>query len=118
MRFVNKIGRLKVTLALLGSALAIFLVTFARQDAVFAADDVLSAVYRNGSLELNIPRNAAPAHNGSLIVEIVDPTDKLVAKLPRPISTSGESGPWRVVISIDRKTALEDLAWFVCGRST
>src|SRR5262249_14191343 len=111
MRFAITKQRLKLIIALLGCALAILLVTFAPDNDVFAADNELAAVYRNGQLEVNIPYDAALARSGSVNVEIIDPNDKPVAKAPRPLTGSNQSTPWRTAIPFEKKVALEDLAW-------
>ena len=71
MRFAIRKQRLKLIIALLGCALAMLLVTFAPDNGVFAADNELAAVYRNGVLEVNIPYDSTLARSGSVNVEVV-----------------------------------------------
>ncbi|HEV8483043.1 MAG TPA: MG2 domain-containing protein, partial [Blastocatellia bacterium] len=110
MRFADD-NRLKVTVALLGCVLTAFLLAFPPQHDVLAADNELAAIYRNSSLEVSIPYNAELTRSGSFTLEIVDPGDSVIAQQHKPVSTSRDSGPWRATISLDKKVALEDLAW-------
>jgi len=90
-------------------AIAMLLTTLAPQDGVFADSGELAAVYRNGSLEVNVPHDENVARNQVLSLEIVDPNDKLVAKAARHISADNRSTI--VTVPLDRSVALEDLAW-------
>jgi hypothetical protein len=89
-------------------AIATLLLTVAPRDEVFADDNELAAVYRNGTLELIVPNNEGLTSNQSFSLEVIDPNDKLIAKAVRYASTDRAS---RVTVPLDRSIGLEDLAW-------
>src|ERR1700675_1716342 len=91
-------------------AIATLLVTVAPRNEVFADDNELAAVYRNGSLEVNVPNEPSAANNRTLSVEVLDPNDKLVWKGVRSAPPSGNRA-LRVTVPLDKSVALEDLAW-------
>src|ERR1700675_338950 len=91
-------------------AIATLLVTVAPRNEVFADDNELAAVFRNGSLEVNVPNEPGTANNHTLSIEILDPNDKLVARVVRSISPS-DNRALRVTVPLDKSFALEDLAW-------
>jgi uncharacterized protein YfaS (alpha-2-macroglobulin family) len=91
-------------------AIATLLLTVAPRNEVFADDNELAAVYRNGSLEVNVPAEPSAANNRTLSIEILDPNDKLVAKVVRFVSPS-DNHALKVTVPLDKSVALEDLAW-------
>jgi hypothetical protein len=102
--------RLTTSVIFLGCAIAVLVLTFAPQRDVFAADNELAAVFRKGSLEVNIPYDESLARNGSFTLEILDPTNRQVARLARS-ATSRDSSSWRATLPLERNLKLEDLAW-------
>ena len=110
MRFVKQNRWSRTALILLCVALATFLLTVAPRDEVFADDNELAAVYRNGSLEVNVPFDQGAAQARALSLEILDPNDKLVARVVRSLSPSDNRAS-KVTIALDKSLALEDLAW-------
>src|SRR5262245_24692088 len=110
MRFVRENGWCRSILVIACVAIAIFVVSFTPSNEVFADDNELAAIYRNGSLEINVPSEPTAANNRTLSIEIIDPNDKLVARAIRPISPS-DNRALRVTIPLDKSLALEDLAW-------
>jgi uncharacterized protein YfaS (alpha-2-macroglobulin family) len=86
------------------------LLTVAPRDGVFADDNELAAVYRNGSLEVNVPFEQGAAQSRALSLEVLDPNDKLVARVVRSLSPSDNRSS-KVTIALDKSLALEDLAW-------
>jgi hypothetical protein len=111
MRFGQQNRRFRVALIIVAIATSTLFMTLAPRQGVFAADNELAAVYRNGQLELNVPYDEATARNHTLNLEILDPNDKPIAKLAKPISASRDKGSWKATIPIDKNVALEDLAW-------
>jgi len=91
-------------------AIATLLFSLAPRNEVFADDNELAAVYRNGSLEVNVPAEPSTANSRTLSLEILDPNDKLVAKAVRFVSPS-DNRAVRVTVPLDKSVALEDLAW-------
>ncbi|HVG21809.1 MAG TPA: MG2 domain-containing protein [Blastocatellia bacterium] len=111
MKFARQNRWSRVALILVAVATATLFSTIAPKQQVLAADNQLAAIYRNGQLELNVPYDEATARNRVLNLEILDPNDKPVARLTRPISASRDGGPWKAAVPIDKGVALEDLAW-------
>jgi uncharacterized protein YfaS (alpha-2-macroglobulin family) len=108
MRFVKQNGWSRIVLALICFAVATLLVTIAPNNQVSADDSELAAVYRNGSLEVNVPSDQLASRSSTLTLEVVDPNDKLVAKAVRLTS---ESRSVKVTMPLDASIKLEDLAW-------
>ena len=102
---------LRVSLVIIGFAVATFLLTASPRRDVFAAENELAAVFRNGALEVSIPYDEAMARSRVLSFEVLDPNDKPIARLTRPVSPSAGTGSWKTAIPLDPKVALEDLAW-------
>src|SRR5262245_38660672 len=110
MRFIKESGKYRSILVISCVAIATLLVSFAPSNEVFADDNELAAIYRNGSLEVNVPSEPTAANSRTLSVEIIDPNDKLVARAIRPLSNT-ENRAQKVTIPLDKSLALEDLAW-------
>src|SRR5215471_6495356 len=110
MSFIKNSGWYRPILVIACVAIATFIVSFAPSNEVFADDNELAAVYRNGSLELNVPSEPTAANNRTLSIEIIDPNDKLVARAVRPLSTA-ENRALKVTVPLDKSLGLEDLAW-------
>jgi len=110
MRFLKQNRWSRTALVLICVAIATLLASIVPRNEVFAADDELAAVYRNGSLEVNLPAESTTANNRMLSIEILDPNDKLIAKAVRFVSPS-DNRSLKVTIPLDKSVALEDLAW-------
>ncbi len=110
MRFVKQNRWSRTALALICVAIATLLFSLAPRNEVFADDNELAAVFRNGSLEVNVPNEPSTANNRALSIEVLDPNDKLVAKVVRSASPS-DNRALRVTVPLDKSVALEDLAW-------
>ncbi|HXI94386.1 MAG TPA: MG2 domain-containing protein, partial [Blastocatellia bacterium] len=110
MRFVEENRWSRTALVLICIAIASFLLTVAPRNEVFADDNELAAVFRSGSLEVNVPNEPGTANNHTLSIEILDPNDKLVARVVRSVSAS-DNRALRVTVPLDKSIALEDLAW-------
>lgn len=108
MRFLKENKWSRTALVLSCVAIATLLLTVAPRDEVFADDNELAAVFRNGSLEVIVPNSDGVASNHAFNIEIIDPNDKLIAKAVRYASSDRAS---RVTVPLDRSVALEDLAW-------
>ncbi|HEY6329880.1 MAG TPA: hypothetical protein VI756_11130, partial [Blastocatellia bacterium] len=80
-------------------------------DLVFAASGELAAVYRDRTVEVNIPYDQHLASGGSIEVQIIDPADKALGSVHRSVSVSRSVDSWRVSIPLSDKVAIEDLAW-------
>jgi uncharacterized protein YfaS (alpha-2-macroglobulin family) len=110
MRFLKQNKWSRTTLILTCVAIATFLLSISPRNEVFADENELAAVYRNGSLEINVPAEPTTANNSTLSLEILDPNDKLVAKALRSVSSSDKRS-LKVTVPLDKSVALEDLAW-------
>jgi uncharacterized protein YfaS (alpha-2-macroglobulin family) len=108
MRFIRENRWSRTVLVLSCLAIATLLLTVAPRNEVFADDNELAAIYRNGSLEVVVPNNDGLVSNHSFSLEIIDANDKLIAKAVRYASSDRAS---RVTMPLDRSVALEDLAW-------
>lgn len=108
MRFAKENGWKRNSVILMLVAIATLFAAIAPQDGVFADDNELAAVYRDGSLEVVVPNNEGLASNRAFSLEIIDPNDKLIAKAVRYASSERAS---RVTLPLDRSVKLEDLAW-------
>jgi len=109
MRFLRDKCWSRTALVLMCVAVATFLLSFSPSNEVFADDNELAAVYRNGSLEVSVPFEPTAPNSRTLNLEILDPNDKLVARVAR--STSSENRASRVIIPLDKSLSLEDLVW-------
>ena len=105
MRFLKQNRWSRTALVLFCAALATLLLTVAPRDEVFADDNELAAVYRNGSLEVNVPFDQGAAQSRALSLEILDPNDKLVARVVRSLSPS-DNRPSKVTIALDKSLAI------------
>jgi len=110
MRFVKEYRWSRIALVLIGVASATLLLSIAPRNNVFADDGELAAVFRNGSLEVNVPAEPTATNGRTLNLEILDPNDKLVAKAARSVSPSDKRA-MRVIVPLDASVAVEDLAW-------
>src|SRR5215813_9284390 len=110
MRFVKENRWCRSILVIVCISIATFLVSFAPSNEVFADDNELAAIYRNGALEVNVPSEPTAANSRTLSIQILDPNDKLVARAIRPLSTI-DNRALKVTIPLDKSLALEDLAW-------
>ena len=109
MRFLRDKCWSRTALVLMCVAVATFLLSFSPSNEVFADDNELAAVYRNGSLEVSVPFEPTAPNSRTLNLEILDPNDKLVARVAR--STSSDNRASRVIIPLDKSLSLEDLVW-------
>ena len=109
MRFFKQNRWPRAALVLMCVAIATLLLSFFPSNEVFADDNELAAVYRSGSLEVNVPSEPTAANNRTLSIEILDPNDKLVAKAVRFASQDNRAS--RITIPLDKSLGLEDLAW-------
>ncbi len=109
MRFVRENRWSRISVVLTCVAIAILLTTLAPHEEVFADDNELAAVYRRGSLEVIVPHDEGTARNKVLVLEIVDPNDKLVAKAVRYASPDIRAS--KVTMPLDDSLKIEDIAW-------
>src|SRR6185295_13775771 len=109
MRFVRENRWSRISVVLTCVAIAIVLTTLAPHQEAFADDNELAAVYHRGSLEVIVPHDETVARNKVLVLEIVDPNDKLVAKAVRYASPDIRAS--KVTMPLDDSLNIEDIAW-------
>ncbi|HXF39245.1 MAG TPA: MG2 domain-containing protein, partial [Blastocatellia bacterium] len=109
MRFVRQNRWSRNSVVLTCVAIAIVLTTLAPHQEAFADDNELAAVYHRGSLEVIVPHDEGTTRNKVLVLEIVDPNDKLVAKAVRYASPDNRAS--KVTIPLDDSLKIEDIAW-------
>src|SRR3984885_7430327 len=71
----------------------------------------LGATYAGGVLRVSIPYDAPRTGEGTLVVEVVDPEDRVVASIDRQADANGGLGLWHRELSVPKSLALEDLVW-------
>jgi hypothetical protein len=102
MRFIKENRWYRPILVISCVVIATLIVSFAPSTEVFADDNELAAIYRNGSLEINVPSEPTTANIRTLTIEIIDPNDKLVAKAIRPVPSSENHHAFKVAIPLDK----------------
>jgi hypothetical protein len=71
----------------------------------------MSALYRQGSLQVTIPYHAAHAGAGKLTTEVVDPEDHTLASVVRAVDVSAGDGAWQETVTPVKRLSFEDLLW-------
>jgi len=70
-----------------------------------------AAIYSRGALRVTIPYSGPRAGSGRLIIEILDPDDKVLGRIERQVTVSAGSGRWKDEIELAKSLPLEDLIW-------
>jgi hypothetical protein len=78
---------------------------------VTAPGQGLAATYTHNVLHLLIPYHASRAGSGQLIVELLDPEDKVIAQAERAARTADGNGKWRMELAIAKSVPFDDLMW-------
>ncbi|HST78069.1 MAG TPA: hypothetical protein VLN58_06245, partial [Verrucomicrobiae bacterium] len=97
-------------LLILTTFLIVFL-SIALQPVPAAAGVSTTAIYSRGSLHVNIPYNVSRAGAGQLIIELLDPEDKVLARAEQHIEVNKGKAWWRDEIKLQKPMPLEDLVW-------
>jgi uncharacterized protein YfaS (alpha-2-macroglobulin family) len=74
-------------------------------------DRSLATIYAGGVLHVSIPYDAPRTGEGTLVVEVVDPEDRVVASIDRHADANAGMGLWHRELSTPKGLALEDLVW-------
>jgi hypothetical protein len=69
------------------------------------------AIQSHGGLSLTIPYHAARQGSGKLIVEILDPEDRVLGRVEQIARTADGDGVWTQKIATTDPLSLEDLVW-------
>lgn len=70
-----------------------------------------SALFRHGSLYLNIPYHSTRAGMGHLTVEILNPQGESLGRVERHIWIGSGDSAWQVTIAPAQPIAMDDLVW-------
>ena len=91
------------------SVLVLFLI--AMHCAQRAGCESVTATLSKDTLSIAIPYHAARAGSGELLVEILDPEDKVLGKAERNVKVVDGDGSLQQFVTADHAVALEDLVW-------
>ena len=89
-------------------ASAVLLQSFQGTQANSAA---VTATYSQGALRVAIPYAAGHAGPGTLIVEVLDPEDRVVGRTERAAIANDGTGTWRTDIQLPNASTLDDIVW-------
>src|SRR5271168_1480801 len=94
------------------SALVVFLLTmqYAQRGGCESVTSV-TATLSNNTLSVTIPYHAAHAGSGELLVEVLDPEDKVLSRAERNVKVVDGNGTLQQFLTPDHALALEDLIW-------
>ncbi len=73
--------------------------------------DSVTATYTHGALHVTIPFNAPRSGSGKLVLEVLDPEDRAIAKVEQERSVPATKGAWREDVKLPTQIAAEDLVW-------
>src|SRR5271157_1704755 len=71
----------------------------------------LSATYSQGALHVAIPYAAGHAGAGTLIVEVLDPEERVVGRTERAAIANDGTGTWRADVQLPNALTLDDIVW-------
>jgi uncharacterized protein YfaS (alpha-2-macroglobulin family) len=91
--------------------LAIAATVAVQQFEAAGGESAASATYSHGLLNLTLPYDATHAGPGQLLVEVLDPEDKVVARAERAVEIVAGKGSWREQIRLAKPLALDELVW-------
>lgn len=73
--------------------------------------DTPSATYSHGRLSVAIPYHAVAAGAGQLTLELLDPEDRILARVTRPARALEGKGSWQHGLRLEKSLPVEDLVW-------
>src|SRR6266567_5414860 len=76
-----------------------------------ANGEAAAATYSHGILYVTIPYHATHTGAGQLVMEIVDPEDKVLGRAERHVEVADGKGHWQDEIKLASPLALDDLVW-------
>jgi uncharacterized protein YfaS (alpha-2-macroglobulin family) len=71
----------------------------------------VAATYSQGALHVAIPYAAGHAGEGTLIVEVLDPEDRVVGRTERAATANDGTGTWRTDVRLPNALTLDDIVW-------
>src|SRR5579862_681936 len=69
----------------------------------------VTAIYRHGNIVVTIPYHSSQAGWGTLVTEIVDPENSVIANVERTIMVGAGGGVWSETLAPQKPMALDDL---------
>jgi len=81
------------------------------QSAEAANQESAAATYSHGILYVTIPYKADHAGTGQLILEVLDPEDKVEGSVKHHVDVAEGGGRWQEEIKLEKPLDLEDLVW-------
>ena len=70
-----------------------------------------AVTYTDGKLALNVPYHAAHAGSGELLVELLDPEDKVLGRAARHYELKAGDGVLEPYIALNEKLSVDELVW-------
>jgi hypothetical protein len=71
----------------------------------------VTATYSQGTLHVAVPYAAGHAGPGTLVVEVLDPEDRVVGRTERAAIANDGTGAWRTDIPLPNALTLDDIVW-------
>src|SRR5258706_12180878 len=71
----------------------------------------VSATYKEGTLRVSIPFDAPHTGAGYLIVEVLDPEDRIAGRIDRHVFANGGQASWKEDLQLPKTLAIDDLLW-------
>lgn len=91
--------------------IALFACLFLAAYAPFCGAQSLSATWARGTLALTIHSHASNAGTGRLVVELLDPADKVLAEAERRADIPTGDVTWNQDLTVPSALAFDDLVW-------
>ena len=70
-----------------------------------------SVTYSHGILHVAIPYHAPRSRSALLTAEVLDPEDRVLARVDRRVEAGPGNGLWREDLKLDKPLAVDDLVW-------
>jgi hypothetical protein len=103
--------RFVLVLFLVLTAVAVFARRGGHPQAGRLDEQTVTATYSKGTLSLVVPYHAPRAGRGRLLVEVLDPEDRVLASSSQDAKVAGGNGALQQEVRPDRLLAFEDLVW-------
>lgn len=69
------------------------------------------ATYSRGVLHLALPYQAVHRGSGHLTLEVVDPENRVLGRIAKPLEVVAGPGQWQEELQLDKPLPLDDLVW-------
>ena len=102
----------KIMAASIGiSLLAGWLILQLSSGAQAAGGDSVSATYKSGSLHVEMPYRGLREGSGELRVEVLDPEERVLGQVTRPVTVLQAQGAWSADVEIGGAPSLDEIVW-------